>query len=117
VSGVSFATDEEERARPKMIWAMVRESTVLAELYHCLGENYRALSFKVHPARARFTPHLTLARFNTVDLGEWEGEGLPHISTDMNLSFTVRSIEIMESKLSRSGSKFSVLQSIPLRES
>jgi 2'-5' RNA ligase len=97
-----------------MIWGIIKDEQGLSELYRRLVTNYRSLSFKVHPARPRLTPHLTLARFNAFDIRGWESEGLPDISEHIHLPFTAGSIEIMESKLSRGGSKFSVLQSIRL---
>ena len=59
-------------------------------------------------------PHITLARIQTWQWKQIEPEERPEVNEDINLSFEVNSIEVMESALSRGGPKYTMLESFPL---
>jgi len=61
-----------------------------------------------------YTPHLTLGRIKTWEFRKIEPEERPKIDEDINLSFEVNSIEIMESQLKRGGPKYTILENFPL---
>lgn len=64
--------------------------------------------------RRHFKPHITLGR---TDPRRWQKAGhLPWIDEKMSLKFTVKSIEIMESKLLRTGAQYQVVESINLSD-
>ncbi|MBI2098439.1 MAG: RNA 2',3'-cyclic phosphodiesterase [Candidatus Wildermuthbacteria bacterium] len=103
---------------PKMIWAIGEKSTELLALQNDIGETpeHEASPLRQGSSEASqpFSPHLTLARLKTFELQRMELEEIPDISEEISLSFEAQSMEIMESQLKRSGSQYTVLQSIPL---
>ncbi len=77
---------------PRMVWAT--------------GEKIK--EFNIHP-------HITLARIRTWQFRQMEEEERPEINEEIDLSFEVDSIEIMESRLKRGGPEYAILESCPLR--
>ena len=77
---------------PRMIWAT--------------GEEIKELNI---------VPHITLARIRTWQWKQIEPEERPEVEEDINLSFEVNSIEVMESALSRGGPKYTILESYQLK--
>jgi 2'-5' RNA ligase len=62
------------------------------------------------------SPHITLGRIKTWQFRQIEPEERPEINEDINLTFEVKSIEIMESHLRRRGGpEYTVLESVPLK--
>ena len=62
-----------------------------------------------------YTSHLTLGRIKTWEFKQIEPEERPEINEDINLSFEVNSIEVMESQLKRTGPRYTILESCPLK--
>jgi len=62
-----------------------------------------------------YTSHLTLGRIKTWEFKQIEPEERPEINEDINLSFEVNSIEVMESQLKRTGPNYTILESCPLK--
>lgn len=59
-----------------------------------------------------FSPHITLAR---IRMEEWRHlQKIPKIEEEINLSFSVNSIEVMESQLLRDGAEYTILESASL---
>ena len=61
-------------------------------------------------------PHVTLGRIKTWQFKQMDPDQRPEINEDIDLTFDVDSIEIMESKLERGGPKYTILQSCSLRK-
>lgn len=61
------------------------------------------------------TPHITLGRIRTWDWRRIEPEERPQIEEDIDLSFDVSSIDVMESRLKRGGPEYIILESFPLK--
>lgn len=109
LAGLGFFPDA--RA-PRVLWAGVdgaRER--LHELHRGVSEAMAAQGF---PARGRFSPHLTLARLRSsrgaVDLARLvEARAGGRFG-----SFTVSSVELMQSVLSRRGPSYAVLAGVNL---
>lgn len=80
------------KALPRMIWVT--------------GEKIKELNV---------SPHITLGRIKTWQFKQIEPEERPEINEDIDLSFGVKSIEIMESRLKRNGPEYTVLESISLK--
>ena len=95
--------------RPKMIWAVGEKS---AELLALQKDIQKTAGLE---ASQPFSPHLTLARLKMFELQRIELEELPEVNEDISISFEINSIEVMESQLKRSGSQYTILQSIPLK--
>jgi len=79
------------KSPPRMVWVM--------------GEQIKEFNF---------TPHITLGRIRTWEFRQIEPEERPEINEDIDLSFEVNSIEVMESQLKRGGPNYAVLESAPL---
>ncbi|MBA7640487.1 RNA 2',3'-cyclic phosphodiesterase [subsurface metagenome] len=77
---------------PRMIWVV--------------GEKVEELNF---------SPHITLGRMNAWEFRKIEPEERPQVDEDINLSFEVNSIEVMESVLKRTGPTYNVIESCQLK--
>jgi len=103
---------------PRMIWVKGEKSEELANLKDDLE---KSLSEKIRPAFSAkgqgraFSPHITLGRIRVWEWRAIEPEERPKVEEEINLSFEVNSIEIMESKLKRGGAEYTILESCPLK--
>jgi len=61
-------------------------------------------------------PHITLGRIKTWEFRQIEPEERPSVDENINLSFEVASIEVMESQLKRAGPDYTILKSCPLQK-
>lgn len=77
---------------PRMIWA--------------IGEKIKELNL---------SPHITLGRIRKWEWQRIEPEERPNIDEEIDLSFSVDSIEIMESVLKRGGPEYTILESYNLK--
>lgn len=92
-----------QKGSPKMVWAEGEKSEELGKL-----------SAELNKEQQRgYTPHITLARLRTWEFKQIELEERPEIDEDINLSFQVSSIEVMESELKRGGPNYAILESVP----
>jgi len=98
---------------PRMVWAEGEKSEELGRLYKDLEESVSG-SFQKAEARP-YAPHITLGRIRTWELKSVEPEERPDIQEEVNLTFEVNSIEVMESQLKKGGPEYAVLESIPLK--
>lgn len=108
---LQYGPDEK---RPRMIWAFIEKSPELIALQKDLEEELATADLYA-PEKRPYSPHLTLARFHMTQFRQLEPEERPQIAQDISLAFEVQSIEVMESRLKRSGAEYAVLQSIQLR--
>ena len=92
---------------PRMVWALGKENKELSSLKKDLDQE-----LGVSENRG-FNSHITLARIRKWDWQKIEPEERPEINQDINLSFPVNSIEIMESKLKKGGPDYQELSSLP----
>jgi|AntAceMinimDraft_18_1070375.scaffolds.fasta_scaffold02626_7 2'-5' RNA ligase len=99
---------------PRMIWAEVEENKELARLHTDLEDelfNLSSYQYKTKENRA-FSAHITLGRiksFKFRKLGQ-----RPEIGEDINISFQVNSIDVIESNLKKTGPEYTILESISL---
>jgi len=103
---------------PRMVWAEGEKSEELGKLQQDL-ENSLLIAqnsgFKKTENRP-YLLHITLGRIKTWEWRQIEPEERPEINEDIDLSFEVNSIEVMESQLKRGGSEYTILESCPLKE-
>jgi len=78
---------------PRMVWA--------------IGDKIKELNI---------TPHITLARIRAWEWRKIEPEERPLAEEDIDLSFEVNSLEVMESVLKRGGPSYTVLKSCPFKK-
>ncbi|MEK7124441.1 MAG: RNA 2',3'-cyclic phosphodiesterase [Patescibacteria group bacterium] len=103
----------EGKIPPRMIWAIGEKSKQLSLLKKDLQDsllekvNFSA-DFKA------FSPHITLAKISAFAWRQIEPEERPEIEENIDLTFTVESIEIMESELRRRGPIYTTIESMLL---
>ena len=105
-----------DQRNPRMVWATLEKSSSLEKLQRYLREAiYKLEEFKYKKMEEReFLPHITLARIKSWSLKRMEDR--PNINFEILLDFPVQSIEIMESKLKKTGAEYTILKSISLKE-
>lgn len=98
----------------RMVWVEGESSIELNNLQKDL-ENafFEKINAKIE--KRAYKPHITLGRIKTWAFRQMEPEERPEINEDIDLSFEVHSIEVMESQLKRSGPEYTILESIPLK--
>ncbi len=102
---------------PRMVWVLGKESQELGTLQRDLENSLLNLGInqlKKEEARP-YAPHITLGRFRQWEFRRIEPEERPEVDEDIDLSFEVNSIEVMESQLKRGGAEYAALESAPLR--
>lgn len=99
---------------PRMIWVEGEKSEELAGLKSDL-EN--SLTGKINFQREgrAFSLHITLGRMQAWEWRKIEPEERPDVNQEINLSFPVNSIEVMESELKKGGAEYIILESCPLK--
>ncbi len=98
-----------DKKPPRMIWAVGEKSEEFTALKDGLDK-----SLGISESR-EFSPHITLGRIRKWDWQRIEPEERPEINEEINLIFSVNSIEIMESVLKRGGPEYSIIESFNLR--
>jgi 2'-5' RNA ligase len=104
---------------PRMVWAIGERNENLWKLQEDLKNALMEMKIpQLEEEEGRgFIPHITLARIRKWEFKQMEPEERPEIDEDLNFSFEVKSIEIMESHLKRGGAEYTILESIPLSKS
>lgn len=100
---------------PRMIWAEGEKSEEFDSLCDKLGKALVGLpKIRFRPENRESIPHITLARIKEWEWRRIEPDERPEIGEDINLSFEVKSIELMESQLKRGGPEYTIIESYPL---
>ena len=99
---------------PRMLWALGEKNEVLSLLKKELEE---ALLEKVKfiPELRAFRPHINLARINAFGWRAIEPEERPEVAENIDVTFTVESIEVMESALKSGGPQYTIIESHMLK--
>jgi len=101
---------------PRMIWVEGEKSEELGKLQQDLENSLLSSSIKKIESESKpYTPHITLGRIRAWEFRRIEPEERPEINEELNLSFPVNSIEIMESQLKRGGAEYTILESLELK--
>jgi 2'-5' RNA ligase len=101
---------------PRMVWAEGEKSEELGKLQKDLENSLLSSSIKgIEKENRPYTPHITLGRIRAWEFRQIEPEERPEVAEEINLSFEVNSIEVMESQLKRGGPEYIVLESCPLK--
>jgi 2'-5' RNA ligase len=101
---------------PRMVWAIGEKNENLWKLQENLKKSLMEMKIpQLEEEEGRgFIPHITLARIRKWEFKQMDPEERPEINEDVDFSFEVKSIEIMESHLKRGGAEYTVLESLPL---
>lgn len=103
---------------PRFVWAETESTKELSSFQVELEEKlFRMPSYQYKTKENRsFCAHITLARIKAFDFRRAEPEGRTNINEDLDLCFEVSAIEVMESRLKRSGAEYEILESVALKE-
>lgn len=103
-----------QKIPPRMIWVKGEKSENLIKLKDDLEKSLlEKVNFSFLENR-EFSPHITLGRIQRWEWRRIEPEERPEVEEDISLSFEVKSVEVMESKLKPKGAEYSVLESVVL---
>lgn len=101
------------RNRPSVVWAGIKDSPPLDELYQQVIAALGAVEIPFH--NKRFRPHLTLGRFNSLShLNDLFGILKQEQDTTFG-NIEIRSLQLIKSELKPSGAEHAVLEKITLR--
>lgn len=101
---------------PRMVWAEGEKSEKLGKLQKDLENSLLTSSIKEVETESRpYTSHITLGRIKAWEFRQIEPEERPEVNEEINLSFEVNSIEVMESQLQREGPRYTILELCPLK--
>jgi len=104
----------DEKIPPRLVWVEVAENLALFELAKTVKSAMVARSILEKPDKRPFQGHITLGRIREWQWKHINPEEMPDIEQNLDLSFTTKSIELMESQLRKEGAEYSVIQSIQL---
>jgi 2'-5' RNA ligase len=101
---------------PRLVWAEGEKSDELKKLQKDLETALIGRSSELAKERGRgYLPHITLGRLRQFEFRRLELEERPQINEEIDFSFEVNSIEVMESRLKRGGSEYAILESAQLK--
>ena len=99
---------------PKMIWVEGEKSEELSLLREDL-ENSLTEKVRFVPENRTFASHITLARINAWSWKLIEPEERPEVNENIDLIFSVESIDVMESEMRKDGPIYTILESFELK--
>lgn len=97
---------------PRLIWLELQKEPELLKLAESIQEETNKSGILKRIEKREFSPHITLARINAWKWRRIGPEERPDIEEEIDLEFEVNSIQVMESKLKRSGAEYSILENI-----
>jgi 2'-5' RNA ligase len=105
---------------PRMVWVNGAKSAELGALQTDLQNSFFETGQpdeSIGSDEERFfVPHVTLARIKQTELHQMEREEVPVIDEEIDKTFMVESIEVMESESKKGGPVYTVLESFKLGE-
>lgn len=108
INNISYGPNEKN---PKMVWAKGEKSNELTVLQQDLEKNL----LNIREPDNGFAPHITLGRITQWEFKRIDLEERPEVNKDIDITFTVDSIDIMESELKKGGARYTVLKSFGLK--
>jgi RNA 2',3'-cyclic 3'-phosphodiesterase len=106
--GLGFFPNEK---RPRVLWIGMDSSSNLKTLAQDIDQAVHRLGFSLE--NKTFTPHLTLARFNTPGLPPSLAAAVKQYSSRNFGSLVAKEFHLIESKLKPNGAEYTTLQSFP----
>lgn len=98
---------------PKMIWVMGDRPDELLSLKTDL-QRFLLKTVRFAPEKRTSLLHVTLAKIREWEWKKIEPEERPEINENIDFTFTVESIEVMESVLKRGGPEYTIIESYNL---
>ena len=105
-----IASGPEDKIPPRYIFASGQALEPMQNIKKELEDAlFESINFKLD--KNVFTPHVTLAKIKELEWRAIEPEERQEVGEDIALTFTVESIEVMESQLKRGGPQYAVIES------
>ena len=102
---------------PKMIWIKSKKNEQAVKIKKEMEKEFLNLNISSFRAENRnFIPHITLGRIKQWDWRGLDQDEKPKIENDISLNFQIKSIDVMESRLKRSGAEHTILQTCELKK-
>ncbi len=98
---------------PRLVWVEGKEVKELSILKQDL-DKFLSKEINFRPEDRKFKPHITLGRIKKWNWRRIPLEERPDIDLGVSLEFPVRSIDVMESRLKKTGAIYEKLASFPL---
>lgn len=97
----------------RMIWLIGSDETSqsLSDIKKVLEDNLESAGVRFDREARPFTAHLTLARFEPAPV-----VSLPPVEKRIKFAFNAANLDVMESRLKRSGAEYEVLSSFAFRD-
>ncbi len=97
---------------PRMVWAVGESLDDFISLKNELEKELsKSKNIRFIPEKREAVPHITLARIKEWEWRRIEPEERPQIEEEIDLTFPVNSIEVMESQLKIGGPEYKILES------
>lgn len=100
---------------PRLIWVDLEKNRDTAEISERLADKMLEAGILREKETRPFSPHITLGRINGWQWKQIEPEERPEIDREISLQFEVKSIEVMESILKRTGAEYVILKSMKIQ--
>lgn len=101
---------------PRLVWVESERNKDLNVLKNKLEKSLEEINIPFQKEEREFIAHITLARIKTWEFRQIEPEERIEINEEINLKFEVDSIEVMESRLKKSGAQYTILESAKLKK-
>lgn len=88
---------------PRLVWISIEENDALRKLWENLRDEFGEAGINFEHPNRKFTPHLTMARFQKAPEG--------FIAQNIDLRFTAKSFELIESELRPESAEYTILES------
>lgn len=96
----------------RMIWVTIQKNKILKKIQNDLENILLKNKILLKKENRNFSPHITLCRFNIFDFKKIKNP--PIVKQKLNWEIVVDSIDLMESKLFRTGAKYFLIKKFKL---
>lgn len=104
----------DQKIPPRLVWAQGENTKEFLKLKQEL-DSLLAEKINFTIENRNFTPHITLARIKKWDWQKIDLEERPDVNLSISIQIQINSIEIMESRLKRTGAEYKILKSFKLK--
>lgn len=102
-----------EKGKPRVLWLGIHAPPSLQQLHSAIGDALRSTGFT--PEKRPYHPHLTLARFKQKAPNKAEMDRYLEHHTQIEVApFVIQHFTLYESKLERSGARYTARKRYPL---
>ncbi len=103
------------RKPPSLIWIEGKRKKEIITLKKDLDEALNEVS-SYKPEKRKYIPHITLGRIKKFKWRALNPEQRPQVKAEIDHTFTIKSIDVMESVLKRSGAEYTLIKSCKLKK-